>query len=218
MRTILLTTALAAGLAAPVAAETFEITAYTGVQSAPHSRARGDYPNGGSFDELVGWEGRSGAMPPYWGLRGTWWRSETSGIALEFTHTKVYADDTSKQDLNFSEFEFSDGHNILTVNYVRRWPEVMARTSAFAAVGAGIAVPHVEVTHPDSGSETFGYQYTGPALRLAAGLSYDLTESWALVGEYQFIISDNTADLDDGGELETVIKTNALNFGVSYKF
>jgi lipid A oxidase len=46
----------------------------------------------------------------------------------------------------------------------------------------------------------------------------DLSERWALFGEYQFTWSDDTADLDGGGSLETRIITNALNLGVSYRF
>jgi lipid A oxidase len=37
-------------------------------------------------------------------------------------------------------------------------------------------------------------------------------------GEYQFTYSSNNVDLPEGGSLETDIKTNALNIGLTLKF
>jgi len=81
---------LCGGLAAPAAAE-FELDFYMGAQSAASSRAEGDRPGGGTYGTTFDWEGRSFEMPFYYGLRGTWWRSETFGWGVEGTHTKVYA-------------------------------------------------------------------------------------------------------------------------------
>ena len=70
----------------------------------------------------------------------------------------------------------------------------------------------------ENGNRTYGYQYTGPALRLSAGASYDLNDRWAVFGEYQFTISDNEADLEGGGKLNTRLISNAVNVGVSFRF
>jgi lipid A oxidase len=69
-----------------------------------------------------------------------------------------------------------------------------------------------------NGHQTLGYQLTGPAARLTAGMKYDLTENWALFGEYQFTIQPTKAKLVGGGTLNTDIITNAINIGVSYSF
>ncbi|KUF12570.1 outer membrane protein [Pseudoponticoccus marisrubri] len=217
MRHLILSTALIAGVAAPAAAE-MEVSVYTGWQTAPHSRASGDYPGGGSYNALIGWEGRSGEMPPYYGLRGTWWRSETLGFGLEFTHTKVYAPEAERNALGFSSMEFTDGLNIITVNVMRRWPEHWGSATPYVGGGIGIAVPHVDVEHPASGSDTYEFQLTGPAARLTAGVSYPLNDRFSVFGEYQFTYSSNEAELDGGGSLSTDIKTNALNVGLSLKF
>jgi lipid A oxidase len=82
--------------------------------------------------------------------------------------------------------------------------------------GLGISVPHVDVE--TAGGKTFEYQLTGPALMLAAGASYDLSDRWAVFGEYKFTYSVNQAELASGGTLDTDIVTNALNIGVTYKF
>ena len=93
MKTLILaaSVSISALVASQAVAQDMELSIYTGWQTAPHSRASGDYPGGGSYDALIGWDGKSFEMPPYWGLRGTWWRSDTFGVALEFTHAKVYA-------------------------------------------------------------------------------------------------------------------------------
>ncbi len=222
MRRLILSTALIAttalaGMTREAAAE-MELSIYTGWQTAPHSRATGDYPGGGSYDALIGWEGRSFEMPPYYGVRGTWWRSETLGFGLEFTHTKVYAPDAEKAALGFSDLEFTDGLNIITVNVMRRWPDQWGSVTPYVGGGLGVAVPHVDVDHIASGSETYEFQLTGPAARLTAGVTYPISERVSMFGEYQFTYSSNSAELSGGGSLDTNIKTNALNVGLSLNF
>ena len=219
MRRLILSTALCAAFAAPAAAE-MELSFYTGWQTAPHSRAKGDYPgNLGSYDALLAWEGRSFEMPPYYGLRGTWWQGGGDlGYALEFTHAKVYANDDERAALGFSAMEFTDGHNLLTFNVMKRWSDQWGAATPYVGAGLGIAFPHVDVEHPASGSKTFGYQLTGPAARLLAGVSYPLTERVSVFGEYQFTYSSNSAELDGGGSLNTDIKTNAINLGLTLNF
>ncbi|MCR8550743.1 outer membrane beta-barrel protein [Salipiger sp. P9] len=220
MKTLILsaTVSVAALSSLPASAQEFEISGYTGWQTAPHSRVSGDYPGtGASYDALIGWEGKSFEMPPYYGIRGTWWRSETFGLALELTHTKVYAPDDERKKLGFDRMEFTDGHNILTVNAMKRWPEYWGSATPYVGAGLGIAVPHVDV-ETTAGDKTYGYQLTGPAVKLLAGLSYPINDRFSVFGEYQFTYSSNEADLEGGGSLKTDIKTNALNFGVSLKF
>jgi len=100
---------------------------------------------------------------------------------------------------------------------IERWPGLLAdRFTPYAGAGFGIAVPHVDTL--ENGNKTYGYQLTGPALRLVAGTSYELTDRWAVFGEYQFTVSQNEADLEGGGTLDTRLISNALNVGVSLRF
>ena len=199
------------------AAAEMELSIYSGWQTAPHSRVSGDYPGGGSYDALIGWEGRSFEMPPYYGVRGMWWRDEQLGFGLEFTHTKVYAPDDERDALGFDSLELTDGLNILTANAMYRWPDKWGSVTPYVGGGVGVAIPHVDV-ETAAGDKTFGYQYTGPAARVIAGAKYDLNERFAVFGEYQFVYSSNDADLDGGGSLKSDIKTNAINVGLSLKF
>lgn len=206
-------------IAAPAMAE-MELSIYSGWQTAPHSRLYGDYPGtGADIDALIGWEGRSFEMPPYYGVRGTWWKNERLGFGLEFTHAKVYAPDDEKAAIGFSDLEFTDGLNIVTANVYQRWPGLWAQgaVTPYVGGGLGIAVPHVDVD-TTTGIDTYELQITGPAARLTAGVSYDINDRFAVFGEYQFTYSSNNVDLPEGGSLETDIKTNALNIGLTLKF
>ena len=218
MRSLILSTALALCVAAPAAAE-MELSIYTGWQTAPHSRVKGDYPTaqGGSYNSLIGWDGKSFEMPPYYGIRGTWWRSPELGFGVEFTHAKVYAP-AGERPAGFTRMEFTDGHNLLTFNVTRRWNDQWGAATPYVGGGVGVAFPHVDVEHPASGSDTYGYQLTGGAMRLTAGVSYPINDRFSVFGEYQFTYSSNSADLDGGGSLNTDIKTNALNVGLSLNF
>ncbi len=208
---------LGAGLAARPAAAEFEVSVYSGWQTAPHSVVKGDDPGGvGDFDFTAGWEGRSNEAPPYYGFRGTWWQSETLGYALEFNHAKVYADSETLEDEGFDRLEFTDGLNLITANVFRRFPSAERRWTPYVGAGVGVSVPHVDVL--TDGGKTFEYQLTGPAAQVVAGISYPVSDSWSVFGEYKGSYSRNNAELDNGGELETNIVTNALNVGVSFNF
>ncbi|MCR9086998.1 MAG: porin family protein [Rhodobacteraceae bacterium] len=196
----------------------FEVSFYTGWQTAPHSKVSGNDPGGvGPFDFTAAWEGKSFEAPPHYGLRGIWWRNAgLYGLALDFNHVKVYASDEDLAEQGFERLELSDGLNIVTVNLMRRFPGETRRWTPYVGAGLGIAVPHVDVE--TSGGKTFGYQYTGPAVSWVAGVSYPFAERWSVYGEYKGTYSQNSADLDNGGSLDTNIVTNALNVGVSFNF
>lgn len=212
---ILTTIGAVALLTMPAYAET-EISVYGGVQTAPHSSVSGTRADGTPFHDNIGWEGRSLSMPIYYGARAMWWQPSDIGYGIEVTHAKFYAP-TAEMPAGFSRMEFSDGHNIATVNVMKRWPGLLAdRFTPYAGAGIGIAVPHVDTL--ENGNKTYGYQLTGPALRLVAGTSYELTDRWAVFGEYQFTVSQNEADLEGGGTLDTRLVSNALNVGVSLRF
>lgn len=209
--------ALALAILPAVAMAEVELSFYGGIQGAPHSdvsiTGNPVIPDGGF---TAGWEGRSFEAPPYYGIRATWWRNETLGFGLDFTHSKVYADDATLATSGLSRFEFSDGINIVTVNVFRRWPEAFGPMTPYVGGGVGVSVPHVEVT--GGTSETFEYQLTGPAVAFVAGASYPISDRWSVFGEYKGTYSMNTADLEGGGTLETDIVTNAFNVGVSFDF
>jgi len=106
------------------AAAEWELSVYTGIQSAPHSDVSGNVAGIGPFDVGIGWEGRSFETPPYYGFRLTKWMNENRGFALEFNHAKVYGDEDDIANAGFSRLEFTDGINYITVNYMHRFTDV----------------------------------------------------------------------------------------------
>ncbi|MFV0334286.1 MAG: outer membrane protein [Tropicimonas sp.] len=217
----LLTALLAAtALTLPgVAAAEMELSFYTGVQGAFSSHVRGD-AEGDDFDFLADWDGKSFEMPPHWGIRATWWRSERLGFGVEFEHTKAYATDDTMDDFKFETLEFTDGLNSLTANVFYRWPGLWAdgRVTPYVGAGLGLAVPHVEVRRKGSRHETREYQVAGPSAMIAAGASYAFNENWAVFGEYKSSFNFLKTDLDGGGELKSNISTWGVNIGLSYRF
>ena len=93
----------------------------------------------------------------------------------------------------------------------------MVNFNTYSLFGLGVAFPHVDAL-PTGGVHTFEYQYTGPAVRAAFGLSQKLSDNFSLFTEYQFTASDNKVSLKNGGSLNTKLLTNAINVGVSYNF
>jgi len=217
IRTTTASIALTAAMAMSTSAAEFEISAYTGFQTAPHSRVDVVGNDGGNKSIGAGWEGRSFEMPPYYGLRGTWWINDKWGVGAEFNHAKVYADASTLTANGLSVLEFSDGINYLTVNGWRRWQNPNSRWTPYAGAGIGLSIPHVEY-QAIGGSRTYEYQVTGAVVQLVGGVSYAINDTWSLYGEYKGAYSMNKADLVGGGTLETNIITNALNVGVSYSF
>ncbi len=211
--------------AAPAAAE-WELSFYVGWQEVNDSTVSGTLPGGAPVSRNVDWAGDSFDSPFYYGGRATWWTQSNWGFGVEGTHTKAYASDADINALGLSRFELSDGHNIFTLNAMKRWPGSFSngKLTPYVGGGIGIAVPHVDITVAGAPSRTYDFEFTGPAVRGIAGLKYDITEKWAIFGEYQFTWSDNEITIDPTvpgqtpGKFNTEIFTQAVNFGISYSF
>jgi lipid A oxidase len=201
---------------ASASAGDFELSGYGGYQTAPHSTVDvSDQP-----DFTAGWEGNSFESPQYYGIRGTYWFDGGAlsnwGISLDYTHAKVYADDETLGKPGWSHFEFTDGLNLLTLNALYKFPIEDSKFTPYLGAGVGINVPHVEVTR--GANRTFEYQFGGATLQAQAGVRYAFSDNWSVFAEYKGNYSFIDVDIDNGASLKTDILTNAVNFGVSYKF
>ncbi|MEO1138483.1 MAG: outer membrane beta-barrel protein [Pseudomonadota bacterium] len=214
-------------LASPAVAEV-ELSFYLGVQGVQDSTASGTLPGGAPFSRNIDWEGRPFDAPIYYGGRAMWWTQNNIGFGIEGTHTKAYATTAEANSIGLARFELSDGHNIITANVMKRWPDTFAngRFTPYVGGGLGVAIPHVDTQVIGATNRTYDFETTGFAVRGIAGMKYDLNEKWALFGEYQFTWSDNDVTINPDpavpgqtpGELNTDILTHAFNFGVSYSF
>ena len=189
---------------------------YGGYQTAPHSPIEIN----GADAFTAGWEGRSFNWPAYWGARATYWldryKQPNLGIALDFSHAKVYADDATLAKSGWSHFEFTDGLNLLTLNALYRFPIKDSKWTPYVGLGAGINVPHVEVTRPSG--RTYDYQFGGPTVQAQAGVSYNFAKNWDAFVEYKANYSWVDVKIDSGDRMKTGILTNSVNFGIGFRF
>jgi lipid A oxidase len=212
---------LAAGLciASPAVLAETQITVFGGANTNFSSPVRLTGPV--TDTRTIDWAGDSFAMPPYWGLRGTYWLSRASswGIALEFTHAKAMGQIDFATDGVYDKLEFSDGNNLLMLNVMYRFrPIWQGRFVPYVGIGAGVTIPHVEVTLDGVAQRTFEYQLAGAAAQGLAGLEYKLSESWSMFTEAKLSYSHIAADLDHGGGLRTYLWSPAIAVGLTYRF
>lgn len=162
----------------------------------------------------VGWDAENFKLPPHWGLRGTWWIDSYPnwGISIDYTHAKVKADPRPSA---FERLEFTDGLNIVTANAMYRHP-TGTRFTPYGGLGLGMSIPHVEVK--TANSNTFEYQLTGVAAQGILGVDLMVWNGFSVFGEYKLSYTQNDADLNGGGSLDTDIWTNHFNLGIAYKF
>jgi lipid A oxidase len=192
-----------------------QFSVYGGLQGATGSNVT--TTDGADFDP--NWRGKSLISPPYYGGRVTWWLDDFAapnvGLSLDYSHAKVYGD--LSRTPGWSTFEFTDGLNILTLNGLYKFGDPTSRWTPYVGLGAGVNIPHVEVTRPSG--RTFGYQFGGASLQAQAGIAYKITEDLETFVEYKanynFI---KGVSIDSGDSLNTRILTNAVNLGVSFKF
>jgi len=211
-------TALALLFSVPASAEEFQLSVYGGLFDSTSSRVSGIDPTGtGSFDFDGGWTAGDGSLPPTFGVRGTWWQTDTTGYSLDFTRLQATADDGALVASGFSVLEFDDGINTVTVNARRRFP-MGNRWTPFVAGGVGVAVPGVDIQTSPTGASTTEYQYGGIVAQFQGGVEYEVNENWSVFGQYQMNVIDLDVDLNGGGNLSTGIVTNSVSVGAGFSF
>ncbi|MEO0545589.1 MAG: outer membrane beta-barrel protein [Pseudomonadota bacterium] len=208
-------TALMAATFASSAQAEMSISLYGGANFSPHSTVDYDFNNGTSGSDTVAWDGESFAYPPYWGARISYWFDEMPavGLALDFTHAKVKADPLPA---DFKKLEFTDGINYLTLNAMYRH-DMDNGWTPYVGIGAGLAIPHVEVTDIAETTRTLDYQVTGLAAQAMVGVDYAITDNWSAFAEYKMTYGEVDAELDGGGTLNTEVISNQVLFGITYK-
>lgn len=198
----------------PAAAETV-LSFYLGANASPDSVVNYDFNlGGGPQSTSVSWDGETFKMPPYFGLRATWWfdAHPNWGLAIDNVHAKVAA---SPMPAGFSTLEFTDGVNMVTGNLHYRHLNKSPFTP-YVGFGVGFTTPHVEVTNAAGTSDTSRYQFGGPAAQVFVGLERKINDRWGVFGELRFAKFWIDADLDGGGSLSTDIFSRQIALGVNY--
>jgi opacity protein-like surface antigen len=190
----------------------------------------------------VSWDDESFDGPMYYGVRLTKWfdRSPKWGLALDFTHPKMVARLNETVNVTgtragvpvsgperlgdtFDVLEFTHGHNLLTLNGMYRRPgagrdaeSFLARLEPYAGLGAGVAIPHAEVT--TSTGSTYEYQLVGFAAQGLVGVSYEFVRNVSVFTEYKLSYADMDVDIHNGGSLKIGPWTHHFILGFSYSF
>jgi lipid A oxidase len=204
----------------PALAET-QISVFGGANWNFSSNVKLDAPGHHNEEHSVDWDGKSFEMPPYWGVRGTYWLSSSPnwGLAIDYVHAKAVADLDPPVGDTYHRLQFTNGNNILLLDMLYRFSPMMNGTLVpYAGAGVGVTFPHVEVTLTDGTNKTYEYQLTGPAAQILAGLEYKLGNSWSLFTEARLSYTHINADLNGGGDLKTDLWSPQLAIGVTYRF
>ena len=209
--------------------------------------------NPGRTDLTVGgvdWIGMPFKSPIYYGARVTNWPGLARfGTMLDFTHAKAIApfdDDVTLTGTHegkplpgqakvgevFKHFEFSHGHNMLTVNALTRLG--FFPVQPYVGAGAGISLPHTEIAFRTENGRTYEYQYAGFTGQALAGLEvrlgrasvfleyklsyspYDVplsnvvNGSWLFVDVWRQFRAWMARETPPGGRLTTPLLTNHL--------
>jgi hypothetical protein len=164
----------------------------------------------------LGWDGDALYFPIDGGVRSVHWGS-TFGLMIDFLHNKAIARlgrgahgrklaDPVVEEVEvsgrlkgqpksgrvkltdiFERLEFTHGHNVLLATPMARLGRISPAMRPYFGIGAGVAVPHVEVWFPGDANSvrTSEYQYAGPAAQAVAGLEVSLGKLTYFV-EYKF--------------------------------
>jgi hypothetical protein len=96
----------------------------------------------------------------------------------------------------FDRLEFTHGHNVLLFTPILRLASITPRIRPYIGIGAGFALPHVEVWFPGESRDrrTSEYQYAGPAAQVLAGFEIR-TGKMSYFVEYKFTYARISAAL-----------------------
>jgi hypothetical protein len=149
------------------------------------------------------WIGRPFKSPIYYGLRSQRWTSGSPfGGMIDFTHAKAIASQDDVATLTgvrngeslppkarvgdiFRHFEFSHGHNIVTLNGMIRMPALSLPIRPYFGLGAGVSLPHTEIGFQKENQRTYEYQFAGFAGQFLVGLQVPLGRL-SVFAEYKF--------------------------------
>lgn len=203
----LLAAALVSG-AGTAGAET-TLAVYLGRAIAADGSLRLTHPDGTDLTlHDASWRTESFRAPIHYGIRASHWfaGSPEAGVALDFTHAKIFLNDTpvrvtgadagtpldrvAPPSDHVAVFGNSHGLNLLTVNVLLRGdpppdggPGPREGTRPYGGLGVGVAIPHVEAGF--KGESSGRYQFAGPTAQVFGGARHSLDGRWSLFAEYK---------------------------------
>jgi hypothetical protein len=187
------------------------------------------------FDGVL-WDGEPFKSPIYYGYRGYLWPGNgRTGVMVDFTHIKAKArlksavDQSGTRDgepvasreplsATFRRLEFTHGYNFLTLNLLRRAGRTQRNLLLYVGVGAGIALPHVEVLRQGQHrrQRTSEYQVAFPAVQVLVGVEWRVMRHFSLFVEYKLSCARIRGEIETGGSVGTDLCTHQLLGGPAW--
>ena len=178
----------------------------------------------------VSWSDESFKPPLYYGIRLSHWSEKVSsyGISVDFTHAKIYAnmaqrlrvtgqragqsvDTTEALGQTFKRLALSHGYNYLTLNGMVRPKAVDQTIQPYLGIGAGFAVPHVEIQ--TANEKVDNYQLTGSVLQGLIGMRVKGTP---VIAEYKYSYGLLHSQLPSGSDVRFNTSTHHFTGGFIY--
>jgi len=211
---------------------------YTGSSFTRDSTLHLTQPGTALSLDKVEWDADPFKAAPYYGLRLTHFYDQYPrwGIALDFTHYKMYAKTARLVQAEgiwkgapvsgpfpmqqyVQQFEISHGVNVLSLNGIYRWTDsTMWGMRLQPYVGAGLAYyrPHSE-SIVDNVPHASGYDASGFGYQLLVGARYQFTQRIGAFVEAKF--NHGTAEVSiAGGRADTPLRTFHAIAGLGYSF
>jgi opacity protein-like surface antigen len=168
----------------------------------------------------IGFDDRSFDGPLYYGIRGGYMFTPSSGLEGEFIHVKAFArvnePGTNEAGLGLlvPQYAVSHGLNLLLANFVFRH-EFNRRVGLSFRAGAGTAIPHPEIRA--FGAALDEYMVQGVAIHFAGGAEVNLTPRLFWLGEYKFTRTRQRFH-PNAATIENDFATHHLVTGFGFRF
>ena len=193
---------------------------YGGFQDTSPSRVSTFSDNGTAISFDAEWDAKPLSMPPYWGIRTSFWDTQKTAWEIDFVHSKAYANSKTLTQNSFDHLQFTDGINVLSIS--RIWqlsePKTFPDFLPYGGLGSGISLPYVEIiksTNP-SIARTMEYQFGGLSGQAQFGVRYSITRDLNVIFEYKITHVGLNVETAASQDLKTNLVTNALNVGLEF--
>ena len=207
-------------LYADVATGKWRFGIYGGFQDTSPSRVSIVSDDGTPISFDAQWDAKPLSMPPYWGIRSSFWDTQRTAWEIDFVHSKAYANSQTLNQNGFDHLQFTDGINVLSLS--RIWQlseqESFPDMSPYVGFGGGVSLPYVEVIKNSNPSiaRTMEYQFGGLAGQAQVGIRYAVSSGLNAIFEYKITYIGLDVETSSSKDLKTNLVTSALNFGLEF--
>ena len=207
-------------LYADLATDKWRFGIYGGLQDTSPSRVSTFSDDGTPLNFDAEWDAKPLSMPPYWGIRSSFWDTKRTAWEIDFVHSKAYANSQTLTQNGLDHLQFTDGINVLSVSRIwqlanqKSFPNLLP----YVGFGGGVSLPYVEIIKSSNPSiaRTMKYQFGGLAGQAQVGVRYSITSDLNAIIEYKITYVGLDVETASSQDLKTNLVTNAFNVGFEF--